>query len=231
VFELRRYQARVWLQVKHLGDRQNPDLFFNQGTVLKYLEQYAASLHAFQRAGLEDATLPYEEEMNAIVRFVSRMAEGIESRVGLKLKKFHAEIEKLQKAITGDPGKAATPLTALKEGPNENAVLLCKIMACYAIGSDPVPVSFIVSDQAGTLMALSIYHVNAEVYSIMKVFGIVMISNPVLRCIQVEWQSKVYSYNYICIENPSDVVIGGKRLVAREAKLVVSRKGNFSSGQ
>jgi hypothetical protein len=64
-------------------------------------------------------------------------------------------------------------------------------MSCFAIGSDPVPVSFIVADPTGALRALSIYHVNSEVYTLMKVFEIVTITAPLVREHKVEWNSKV----------------------------------------
>lgn len=40
-------------------------------------------------------------------------------------------------------------------------------------------------------MALSIYHVNTEVYTIMKVFENVTITSPTVRAHKVEWNSKV----------------------------------------
>ena len=55
-----------------------------------------------------------------------------------------------------------------------------------------------------------------------QVFEAITITNPVLRCIQVEWNGKVYKYDSLCIEDPSSVVVGGKRLVPIEAKLVVT---------
>ena len=61
------------------------------------------------------------------------------SKVGLKVKKFNTEIEKLQ-AWTASLSKPTVAFDALKHGPNENAMLSCKIMSCFAIGSDPVPV-------------------------------------------------------------------------------------------
>ena len=88
--------------------------------------------------------------------------------MGLKVKKFNAEIEAFKKQIT-NLSKPTAPFSELRQGTNENTVLVCKIMSCFAIGADPVPVSFIVADAEGDLLALSIYHVNADVYSIMKV--------------------------------------------------------------
>jgi len=222
--DLKKVQRAYQQAVFYLEGRHNPDLFFNQGTVLKYLELYDLSLKSFQRAGLDDPELNSDEEVHAIIRFVSRISEGISTKVGMKPKKFSVEIEKLQKAISGTPSKATRPLAMLQYGPNDTAVCLCKILACYAIGEDPVPVSFIITDQDGTLVAMSVYHVNAEVYRIMKVGEIFMVSNPVMRRTEVEWQGKVYVYNGLCIENPSNIIISGKRLIAREAKLVVSRK-------
>jgi len=222
--DLKRVQRAYQQAVKHLKrDRCNPDLLFNQGVVFKYLEQYSASVNSFQCAGAEDPTLPVEGEIQAMVRYVSRVSEKIENRVGLKVKKFNSEIAKLHKWIA-NLSKPALTFNELQIGPNKNVVLSCKIMACYAMGSDPVPVSFVVADQEGTLMGLSIYHVSVDVYSIMKVFDIIEISDPEVRCIQVDWKQQIFAYKSLCIETPSNVVVGDKRLSPREAKLVVSKK-------
>lgn len=164
--------------------------------------------------------MPVEDEVHAIVRFVSRMVEAIESRVGLKVKKFNAEVEKLQHTTKAKSIKSV-PLSSLKAGSNQGAVLVCRIMAIHGISSDPVPVSFVVADQDGTLMALSIYHVNAEVYHVMKVNAVVMISNPVLRRISIERGAKSLGYDSLCVENPADVVVDGRRLLPQETQLVV----------
>lgn len=222
--DLKRVQRAYQQAVKHLKrDRRNPDLLFNQGVVFKYLEQYSASVHSFQCAGAEDPTLPVEGEIQAMVRYVSRVSEIIENRVGLKVKKFNSEIAKLQKWIT-NLTKPAMTFGGLQIGPNEDVVLSCKIMACYAMGSDPVPVSFVVADQEGTLMGLSIYHVSVDVYSIMKVFDIIEITNPEVRCIQVDWKQQIFAYKSLCTETPSNVVVGDKRLSPREAQWSISTK-------
>jgi len=139
----------------------------------------------------------------------------------LKQKRFNAEIVKLQKEIAM---MDTTALSTLEEGTNQGTYV-CKIMACFGISADPVPVSFIIVDGKGTLMALSIYHVNAECtyYSVMKMFQSMIITNPVLRKITVRWDNRIWEYHTICVENPSDICVGGTRLRNVESRLTMAK--------
>lgn len=62
----------------------NPDLFFNRGTVLEYLERYSESAADFMKAHAIDPNLGAERRADGIIGFVSRAYNAISNKGKIK---------------------------------------------------------------------------------------------------------------------------------------------------
>lgn len=62
----------------------NPDLYYNRGTILEYLERYSEAVTDFQRASQIDPNLDGDKKCEAIIGYVSRAYNSIKNKAKLK---------------------------------------------------------------------------------------------------------------------------------------------------
>ena len=62
----------------------NPDLYYNRGTILEYLERYSEAVKDFNMADQIDPNLGGETRCNQIIGFVSRAYNSISNKGKLK---------------------------------------------------------------------------------------------------------------------------------------------------
>lgn len=78
----------------------NPDLFFNRGTVLEYLERYNEAVQNFSMAHTIDPNLGGESKANAIIGFVSRAYNAINSKGKIKTNKLTAMVKSIPQSFS-----------------------------------------------------------------------------------------------------------------------------------
>lgn len=75
---------KAYAQTEKTMKEPNPDLFFNRGTILEYLERYNEAVGDFQKAHVIDPNLQADQRSNNIIGFVSRAYNSISNKGRLK---------------------------------------------------------------------------------------------------------------------------------------------------
>lgn len=86
------------LTEKHMKEA-NPDLFFNRGTVLEYLERYSEAATNFQAAHQIDPNLGGDKRADAIVGFVSRAYNSIANRGKIKTNRLSDMVKSIPQSL------------------------------------------------------------------------------------------------------------------------------------
>jgi hypothetical protein len=174
-----------------LGGIINPDLYFNRGNVLRYLQEYDAACFAYRRSKEIDPHMQgVEEAIENITDFLFRTAELVVSGGKLKRKRLaalqsdlssHALTSSVPVAVGGTvAAKDAswTTLRALGVGnasPSSSAPvspggvttspagasLALKVLMSVTKGNVP-PESFLCMDVEGTFAVLSVYNLGVD---------------------------------------------------------------------
>lgn len=199
------------LSEKYLKD-PNPDLFFNRGTVLEYLERYTEAAHNFQVAHSIDASLQGAERANQILSFVSKACQSIKSKARIKSKQLATLASSIPRDLSPLPeGFRVADSTELTQGHNPQLILSAKVIHSLDKPAE-VPVSFLVMDSSQNFFVVSIYHVSKQLSQTIKLRSDLLIKCPYVA--DVELSFKGYSYSYPCIKvtDLSTLLVNGQVL-------------------
>ncbi|GBG73880.1 hypothetical protein CBR_g17592 [Chara braunii] len=171
----------------------NPDLHFNSAVVYRYFEDYEKALKGFAAAAARDPTLHAEEQIEKIVRLLARLEELASTK--LLLDDSHAMVR------------------TLSEGVNKGVAVIGKVLLAVP-AEDSVPLCFVLVDADGTCFILSVYSVRDGV--IKDGGSCVTLLDPFFQKVFVRWEDKVYAYDGMRLDSPSQLLIGGKQLRSRD---------------
>ena len=73
----------------------NPDLYFNRGTILEYLERYNEAVNDFHKASQIDPMLGCDKKCDSIIGFVSRAYNSINNKGKLKTNRLNSMVKSI----------------------------------------------------------------------------------------------------------------------------------------
>lgn len=134
---------------ENFGGSINPDLYFNRGNVLRYMQQYSAAVEAYSRAASIDPNIEQTADaIDEITEFVSRTRELVASSGKLKKKKLSAMTTQLQQEI------AASAIGISLDSDLE--ALGCKVSTSQAFNTSAVKASSADREYPGVSIALKV---------------------------------------------------------------------------
>jgi hypothetical protein len=147
---------KAFAQAERCGEgARNPDLHFNRGVSLRYLEDFQGAADSFAAAGRMDDSLPWRQQLSELVEEVSR-AHDLVAAHGRQKPKRVAAAAAAAAATPPPPGMAAATLATLAPGANAGVALSCRLLAT-ASSPGAVPVVHVAVDAAGECFALSLF--------------------------------------------------------------------------
>jgi tetratricopeptide (TPR) repeat protein len=206
----------------------NPDLHFNLGNLHAYLERYEEACASWQRAAEIDPALPTADAIARTERHVRKVASMVEKRANLKPKRLASVCGGLAK-LNGLGGLGSEelgnfrPLVALsqlpgwddaerdaaataRQGAKKRAVNL------RALGpgrsDNAPPACWIMADEAGDCVCVSVYHLDAKAYDAVSEKKVVTLLDPVVKRVQLG----ATRYRLISVSDPRNMLVNGRAL-------------------
>lgn len=200
----------------------NPDLFFNRATILEYLERYNEATNDFMKAHQIDPNLGGEQKCQKIIGFVSRAYNSINNKGRLKSNRLIEMVKSIPQSIdsitgTGSANFKVVDISQLQNGENPGLMVSTKVVYGLEKESD-VPLCFLLVDYKHNFCVTSIYHMSKNLTSKIRPGSEVLIKNPHLVLIQLNF--KGYQYNYQCLKvtDISQILVNGQSLVDQAAQ-------------
>lgn len=207
------------------GGESNPDLYFNRGNVRRYRGEYAEAIADYRTAGELDPTLPTEDSIADVERFLARAAELVEKRGRLKPKRATRLVESLRLPELALPESLeSATLSSLEDGDNDAKVLSLRVLMPLSTAGVP-PESFLAMDGEGTCMVLAIYNIRREASAGITDRNLVQVLSPRVRTVRyrrsgpaapVEDKENRDELAFPCVSvaTPENVLVDGKALQA-----------------
>ncbi|XP_074646949.1 tetratricopeptide repeat protein 5-like [Tubulanus polymorphus] len=191
----------------------NPDLHYNRAIAYKYQEEYQLSLIGFARATALDPVRPEpNEKRNALIDYLSRLTDLINTKGKLKAKKLQSFASSITDNDLG-PLKGSSLEQVLfnnvKEEKNKNSVICGKVV-CSLTTDDPVPFTFCMIDKNEECIAVTVY--NIAVGCGVKIGDTVTIPEPTLLNHAVLHNDKEFVFRNIRVDSPVNLVVNGRKL-------------------
>lgn len=160
------------------GGSINPDLYYNRGNVLRYMQQYEDAVTAYSRAASIDPNIEQTAEaIDEIKEFVSRTKELVASGGKLKKKKLNSLTAQLSaeiapgatvsvgsdlealgvKPVAADAGVDRSVMSAPSSRQFPGVSIALKVVMSVTKGSVP-PESFLCVDSKGVFVVVSVYN-------------------------------------------------------------------------
>lgn len=213
---------KAYTQSEKLQKYLNPDLYFNRATIFTYFERYSEAIRDYMNANAIDSGLEADARAIKLCDFVISTTRLIEQK-----KKFKGKnIPDLVKAIPKKLGEVKflsmkesdqtlkyklLPQSEMQAGENLG-VIYCGKVICH-ISKDPqIPSCFLCIDSKYTYTVISLYNVNKGVKDKIKHGDEVLIRDPVLMFISIEYESRLVTYPSIRVINISDILINEQTL-------------------
>ncbi len=147
---------KAFAQAERCGEAaRNPDLHFNRGVALRFLEDFQGAADSFAEAGRLDDTLPWRQQLDSLLEDVSRVHDLVAARGRQKPKRVAAAAAAAAETPL-PPGLTAATLAELSVGANAGKALACRLLA-PASAQGAVPVVHVAVDAAGDCFALSLF--------------------------------------------------------------------------
>lgn len=190
----------------------NPDLYFNSATVTRYLEDYKRALKGFEAASLRDPGLNAEEQVEKLVKLLSKLEDSTANKGRIKPKRLASLLSSLSTENVNS-SLTHTDILSLQAGFNKGVVVLCKIV--LSIRHDNlVPLFFLVADSKGSFFILSVYALRDGV---IKEGDCVALLEPFFHNVHVSWQDKVYKYSSVRVDFPQQMLLNGRPTLVQDA--------------
>ena len=180
------------LTEKHMTE-PNPDLFYNRATVLEYLERYSEAAHNFQAAHQIDPNLGGDKRADAIVGFVSRAYNSIANKGKIKTNRLTDMVKSIPQSLSVQSGCKIVDISQLQSAENPGLMVSSKVVYHLEKPAD-VPVCFLLVDFKHNFCVMSVYHVSKQLSEKIRPGSEVLIRDPHLVLIQLQF--KGYTYNY-----------------------------------
>ncbi|KAK3286989.1 hypothetical protein CYMTET_5481 [Cymbomonas tetramitiformis] len=182
-----------------------PDLHFNRAMVYKYLEEHQNALAGFTAAGKLDPSLPWQQEVEAIMALVSLTAELVASKGHLKPKKLAAVMNAMSTSVPSTHTLAST--AQLTAGNNKGLAVSCRVMEDVA-ANNCIPLRYVAVDHTGACFALSVLGLSGAA---IKHNSTLTLLDPRFFQAHCWWEQKELKYPCIRMETPMTHMLCGGR--------------------
>jgi len=205
------------LTEKHMKE-PNPDLFFNRATVLEYLERYSEAANNFQTAHQIDPSLGGDKRADSIVGFVSRAYNSISNKGKIKSNRLTDMVKSIPQSLPGDAEKnmKIVDISQLQNGENPGLMISSKVVYNLEKPAD-VPVSFLIVDFKHNFSVMSVYHVSKALSEKIRSGSEVLIRDPHLVLIQLQFKGYTYSYQCVKVTDVRNILVNGATLQEEQA--------------
>lgn len=213
---------KAYTQSEKSEKYMNPDLYFNRATIFTYFERYSEAIRDYMKANTIDPGLNAAEKATKICEFVIGTTRMIEQKKKSQSKKTTDLIKTLPKKIgevkflslkeTEETLKyKVLPQSDLESGENVGVIYCAKVIC--QIHKDPaVPACFLVVDSKNTYSVVSLYNINKGIKDKINYGDEILIRDPVLLFISIEYESRLMTYPCIRVINLSDILVNEQTL-------------------
>lgn len=221
-------QTEKWMKVA------NPDLFYNRGTVLEYLERYNEAMINYSAAANIDPNMDAEAKANRIISFVGQTSQMILKQNDRKNANITAMVKTIPSKISGEikfPSlKESGNTTAnyeikgfaeLNNGNNQGKMISSKVVMHLA-KEQQVPNCFLLVDHQYNFAVMSLYNTNSAITEKVKAGDHIYIKNPQYIFTSIDHKGKRFSYNSLKIDWLADVLVNSQPLVEQQSQSTCS---------
>lgn len=213
---------KAYTQSEKLEVYQNPDLYNNRATIFTYFERYSEAIRDNMKAHSIDPGLNAKEKAQKICEYVIGTCRMIEQKKKVQSKKTIDLVKSLPKKIgevkflslkeTEQTLKyKVLPQVDCETGENLGVIFCAKVIC--QIHKDPaVPACFLVIDSKSTYSVVSIYNINKGIKDKIKFGDEILIRDPVLMFISIEYEARLLSYPCIRVITLSDLLVNEQTL-------------------
>lgn len=201
---------------KHMTEA-NPDLFYNRGTILQYLERYNEAVKDFAKASQIDPNLDGDKKCENIIGFVSRAYNAITNKGRLKTNRITEMVRSIpQTPVLGTDSFKIVDISQLQNGENPGVMVSSKVVNSLDKDTD-VPLCYLMVDYKHNFCVLSVYHSSKAFVDVLRSGSEILIKNPHLVLIQLQF--KGYQYNYQCLKvtDIASILVNGQSLEQKAA--------------
>ena len=143
-----------------LGGTCNPDLYFNKGSVLRYLQDFSGAKVCFRKAQEID---PHLSDSSVLIQEMRDFLIKVNELIMNTGKQRKKKLEDLRHQLVSSPlASGTTTLSALSLGSSSNVNLALKVLMPVSKGSAP-PCCFLCLDVSGSLAVLAVYNIGLNV--------------------------------------------------------------------
>ncbi|CAI2364798.1 unnamed protein product [Moneuplotes crassus] len=226
-FTLEKYEyldnsLKAYTQSEKTQKYPNPDLYFNRASICTYFERYSEAIRDYMTAHSIDPGLNGQSKAEKIVEFVIGTTRMIEQKKKSKNKKTSDLVKELPKAL-GEVKFLSTreteetfkykllPQPDFEAGENRGVIFSAKVI-CQIHKDPPVPACFLVIDSSHTYSVVSLYSIHKGIKDKIKYGDEILIRDPVLMFISIEYQSRLLTYPSIRVIHISDILVNQETL-------------------
>lgn len=228
---------KAYLQAEKNQKQPNPDLYYNRATIFTYFERYSEAIRDYMKANTIDPGLEAADKATKLCDFVIGTVRMIEHKKKSKSKTVTDLVKTIPKKIgevkflsTKESEKTlkyrVLPQADLEAGENLG-VIFCGKVICQIHKDPAVPACFLCIDSKYNYTVVSLYNINKKVKDKIKYGDEVLIRDPVLLFISIEYDSKLMTYPSIRVINLGDILVNEQTLadVYSKAEAVASGTG------
>lgn len=213
---------KAYMQSEKSQKYPNPDLYNNRATIFSYFERYSEAIRDYMKAHAIDPGLGGQDKATKICDFVISTTRMIEQKKKADNKKTKDLVKTLPKKIgevkflslkeTEETLKySVAPQADLDAGENIGKIFPAKVI-CQIHKDTTVPACFLVIDAKNTYSVVSLYNINKGIKDKIKYGDEVLIRDPVLMFISIEYESRLITYPCIRVINLSDILVNEQTL-------------------
>ena len=213
---------KAYLQSEKSQKYLNPDLYFNRATIFTYFERYSEAIRDYMKAHSIDPTMGAADKATSIWDFVMSTTRLIDQKNKLKNKNIHELVKTIPKKLgevkflsmkESDQTLKYKILPQSDMSAGENyGVIYCGKVICHISKSPDVPACILCIDSKSTYTVISLYNITKGVKDKLKYGDEVLIRDPVLMFVSIEYESRLVTYPCIRVINLSDILINEQTL-------------------
>jgi tetratricopeptide (TPR) repeat protein len=213
---------KAYQQAENTQKDHNPDLYFNRATIYTYFERYSEAIRDFIKANTIDPGLNADDKATKLCEFVIGTVRMIEHKKNSKNKALTDLVKSIPKKV-GEVKFLSTketeqtlkykllPQSEMDAGENMG-VIYCGKVICQIHKEPGVPACFLCVDSKFNYTVMSLYNINKNIKEKIKYGDEVLIRDPVLYFISIEYEGKLMTYPSIRVINLSDILINEQTL-------------------
>ena len=213
---------KAYMQAEKLQKYPNPDLYNNRATIFTYFERYSEAIRDYMRANTIDPGLNASDKAEQICSFVIGTTRMIEQKKSAKNKKIQDMVKTIPKKVgevkfLSTKENDQTLKYKLQDQSELNAgenlgVIFCGKVICQIHKSPDVPACFLCIDSKSNFTVLSLYNINKGIKDKINYGDEILIRDPTLIFISIEYESRLLTYPCIKVINLSDILVNEQTL-------------------